>query len=304
MAITLYNIKKWYLMLSGKSVLHVNQNLGKYFQKEIIKGYYNNMMEKVLLAPDYVDTIDMPSLRTEKGGIFLFPVGIFQYAFGLLDLFYETNDKRYIDKFKQCADWAVDHQEESGAWDNFSYYYPNNPYGAMAQGEGISLLIRAYSIYHEEKYLDAAKKAIDFMLMDVKKGGCTSYENSDVILLEYPHRKAVMNGWIFAWWGLYDYVQVAKDETCKNLLNTSCESLIKHLPLFKNAYWSVYDLEQRMASPFYHNLHIAQMQAMYQLTGKEVFNEYAKRWVRQQKNPLCKGLAFVKKVFQKIIERE
>ncbi len=289
-------------MLSGKSVLHVNQDLGKYFQKDIIKGYYNNMMEKVLLAPQYVDTKEMPYLKTERGGIFYFPVGIFQYAFGLLDLYYETNNKKYIDKFKQCADWAVDHQEKTGAWDNFSYYYPKNPYGAMAQGEGTSLLIRAYSIYKEEKYLEAARKSIDYMLLDVKTGGCTLYENNDVIFLEYTHRKAVINGWIFAWWGLYDYVQVTKDENCKNLLQRSCESLIRYLPLFKNTYWSVYDLEGRIASPFYHNLHIAQMQAMYKLTGKEIFNDYTKRWTKQKNSFLCKPIAFVKKSLQKILE--
>ena len=44
MAINIYNIKKWYKMLTGKSVLHVNQDLGKYFEAKELKGYYNNMM--------------------------------------------------------------------------------------------------------------------------------------------------------------------------------------------------------------------------------------------------------------------
>lgn len=303
MALTISNIRRWYLMLTGQSVYHVNQSIGEYIQKDEIKGYYNNMMEKVLKAPEFVDTDEMPSLDLGNGKCFYFPVGVFQYAFGLLDLYYKTNEPRYIEKFKQCADWALAKQLESGAWDNFSYYYPNNPYGAMAQGEGTSLLIRAYWIYKDERYLNAAKKAIDFMLLDIKDRGCTSYVDDQVVLLEYPHRKAVMNGWIFSWWGLYDYVLVTGDDSYRKILNHSCDSLIKQLPSFKNLYWSVYDLEGRIASPFYHNLHIAQMQAMYQLTGEQIFDDYAKLWLRQQNNPFCKSLAFIKKSIQKIFEQ-
>ena len=173
MALSLSNIKRWYLMLTGQSIYHVNQSIGEYFQKDKICGYYNNMMEKVQKAPQYVDNEDMPSLDLGNGKQFFFPVGIFQFAFGLLDLYYKFHEEKYKAKFRQCADWALAHQMETGAWDNFSYYYSNNPYGAMAQGEGASLLIRAYVQFKEEKYLSAAKKAIDFMLLSNTEGGCT-----------------------------------------------------------------------------------------------------------------------------------
>lgn len=290
-------------MLTGQSIYHVNQSIGEHFSKDKIYGYYNNMKEKVLKAPNFVDSDDLPSLKYGGGKEFYFPVGIFQYAFGLLDLFLESKDSRYKIKFKQCADWALDHQLVSGAWDNFSYYYPNNPYGAMAQGEGASLLLRAYKLYEEIKYLDAAKKAIDYMLISKEHGGCTSFSGSDVIFLEYPHRKAVMNGWIFAWWGLYDYVLATGDDgTYKNLMNMSLTSLISYMPQFRNKYWSIYDLEGRIASPFYHNLHIAQMQAMFMITGNKVFYDYAECWRNQQHNPICKCRAFIRKSVQKILE--
>ena len=43
MALNIYNIRKWYRMLSGKSIMHVNQDLGRLFDVDIIKGYYNNL---------------------------------------------------------------------------------------------------------------------------------------------------------------------------------------------------------------------------------------------------------------------
>lgn len=303
MALTLRNIKRWFLMLTGQSIYHVNQSNGEFYNKTKLHGYYNNMMEKVLRAPEYINTNEMPYQKLGYGKIFYFPVGVFQYAFGLLDLFYKTGEQKYKDKFKHCADWALKKQLESGAWDNFSYYYPQNPYGAMAQGQGASLLIRAYEQFKDKEYVHAAKKAIDFMIVDIKDGGCTLYSKEDVIFLEYPHRKAVMNGWIFSWWGLYDYVLVTQDNShYKELLDKSCNSLINTLPLFCKSYWSMYDLENRISSPFYHNLHIAQMQAMYNLTGEQVFDDYAKQWARQQKNLLCQSVAFIKKSIQKIME--
>lgn len=290
-------------MLMGKSILHVNQDVGKFFQTNCIKGYYNNMVEKVRMEDYYLESDEMPFIKTESGSKFEFPVAIFQYAFGLLDLYYESSEEKYLQKFKQCADWAIDKQLTTGAWDNFSYYYPNNPYGAMAQGEGVSLLVRAYMLFEECGYLEAAKKGIDFMLLSYLEGGCTKYIGEDVIFLEYPHKDVVMNGWIFAWWGLYDYTIIDdKAEYYRGILNKSLKSLIKYLPQFKCKYWSMYSLDGKIASPFYHNLHIAQMQAMYMLTEENIFKEYADRWAIQQKNSVYKTLAFVKKAYQKIRE--
>lgn len=302
MAITIYNIKKWYKMLTGQSVLHVNQDIGEHFCKSELKGYYNNMKEKVTYMSHLVESDEMPIIHTESGVDFYFPVAIFQFAFGLLDWYYETKEDKYLNKFLQCAEWAVNNQLESGAWDNFSYIYKENQYGSMAQGEGISLLVRAYKILDDEKYLSAAKKAINFMLVDVKNGGCTLYKNEEVYFLEYTHLPVVLNGWIFSWWGLYDFYLVTKDEKVYEIMKNSCRTLIAKLPQFSNRYWSMYDINDKIASPFYHNLHIAQMQAMYVLTGETVFDYYSKLWTRRQHNSLFKGIAFIKKSFQKIIE--
>lgn len=47
MSITAYNIKKWTRMCLGKSILHVDQGEGKIYSIEEIKGYYNDLTEKV-----------------------------------------------------------------------------------------------------------------------------------------------------------------------------------------------------------------------------------------------------------------
>lgn len=290
-------------MLSGKSVLHVNQSLGRCFRVNEIAGYYNDMTEKVSMEPHLLDTNQLPHTQQPDGRSIIFPVAVFQYALGCYDLFLLTKDERYRIKFWQCVDWTYIHQDQMGRWDNFSFVYPNNPYGAMAQGEAVSVLVRAYKETGDAKYLSAAKFGIDFMLQSISDGGTTRYAKGEIIFLEYTHLPAVLNGWIFAWFGLYDYVLASKDhDYYYNILNLACNSLMQYLPKFRNNYWSKYDLDYRIASPFYHNLHIAQMEAMFQLTGKSIFDSYATLWRKQQKNILCKSLAFCKKAMQKIAE--
>ncbi len=99
MALSMYQIKRWYLMLTGKSVWHVNQDIGKCFAKDEIRGYYNNMMEKVTKMPELLDNTELPKLNLENGKFTYFPVAIFQYGLGCYDLFLLTKEKRYERKF-------------------------------------------------------------------------------------------------------------------------------------------------------------------------------------------------------------
>ncbi len=304
MAITIIQLQRWTKMLLGKSVEHVHQGPGKIYSKSEVKGYYNDLTEKVAINQSLLYTEKLPLIKQLDGKYIYFPVAIFQYAIGCYDLWLLKHNEVYKNKFIQCAKWALDKQDGKGRWDNFSYVYPNAPFGAMAQGEGASVLLRAYTLTNDVRYYNAAHKAIDFMLQDIKEKGTTEYtEEGNVVFREYTNLSTVLNGWIFAWWGLYDYVVTTQDNgRYKQLLDKSLKSLIASLPMFKNKYWSLYDSDGKMASPFYHNLHIAQMRVMYNLTGEPIFKEYAYRWERQQKNLFCKCLAFIVKAYQKIKE--
>lgn len=290
-------------MLIGKSVEHVHQESGKVYSKSDIKGYYNDLTEKVTIDKSLLYNDKLPLIKQLDGQYIYFPVAIFQYALGCYDLWLIDKNEIYKEKFIQCASWTLDTQDEEGRWDNFSHVYKNAPYGAMAQGEGASVLLRAYTLTRNECYRQAAKKAIDFMLQSIETGGTTEYAEGKVVFWEYTNQPVVLNGWIFAWWGLYDYVLSTNDNNkYKLILKDSLDSLIEALPLFKNRYWSLYDLDHKLTSPFYHNLHIAQMKVMYDLTGVDIFKEYAHKWQKQQQNVFCKSLAFIIKAIQKLKE--
>lgn len=306
MGVSLYNIRKWTRMLTGKSIMHVNQGLGQHFSKDEVSGYYNDMTEKVTrLLQVLEDEAALPPYKLPSGQEILFPVDIFQYGLGAYDMWLRTHDERYCKKFLRCCEWTLENQESNGAWNTFFFRHPSHPYGAMAQGEACSLLLRGYLMTSKEEYKEAAQRGIDFMLTPLVDGGTSVYDGGGLMLMEYTHLPAVLNGWIFAWWGLFDWVKLTQDDNRYKTLLWQCEESLRNaLPRYATRYWSQYDLGGKMASPFYHKLHIAQMQAMFQLTGHDEYRQIAERWEHNRNSRWCKYCAIVKKAWQKVREKE
>lgn len=300
MGVSFYKIKKWYKMLAGKSIFHVDQGIGTCYSKTSIEGYYNDLTEKV--TKDNPDIL-IPKYHVDTGEEVYFSIGIFQYGLAAYDLFLKTKEDVYKKKVLACANWALDNQQPNGSWETFPFEFPEHPYSSMAQGEGCSLLLRAMNIENTAKYYEAAKKAVDFMLIDLSEGGTTDYVDDDVLLYEYTEEPIILNGWIFSYWGLRDFSIASGDEELQKMARKCAKTIAKFLPNFDTGYWSKYDLTKRTASPFYHRLHIAQLEAMYDLTGDEQFKKYALRWQKYLNNPFYKTMAFVKKAFEKVFER-
>jgi hypothetical protein len=56
-----------------------------------------------------------------------------------------------------------------------------------------------------------------------------------------------------------------------------------------------------LASPFYHRLHIVQLQVMHRLTGDLLFADYAHRWEAYRRNPPKRALALAYKALFKLL---
>lgn len=302
MAINTYNIKKWYRMLTGTSFEHVNQGMGKCFTADHVSGYFNDMTEKITMTTDFGED-GLPVLKVDNGSSIYFPTVIFQYGLGAYDTYLLTEDKKMLDLMLKCADWAVRNQEETGAWSTFFYENPENPYSAMTQGEGTSLLLRAYLETNDEKYSCCAHKAVSFMLKPISEGGTSEYVNEEVFLHEVTNKPVILNGWIFSLFGLFDYCLTFHDPKIQSILDRTIQTMANHLSDYDTGYWSKYNCENMITSPFYHSLHIAQMEAMYRISGMTVFRETKERWKKYQKSRLNRIRSFVKKAVQKILEK-
>ncbi len=290
-------VKKWGRMFQGTSVLHMEQGLGKYFEKGAIKGYYSDLRHKVR---GKIDEKGIPYNITNYGTRVYFCIAIFQYGLGCYDLYLETQTPEYLERFRKTADWALEHQEPGGSWDAFSFAEDSAPYSSMAQSEGASLLLRAHREFGDAEYLTGAQKAIDFMLTPVAQGGTAEYKDGCLTLLEYTDKGLILNGWIFSIWGLYEYTLAVPDKKYQQLLTNTVDALEKMLPMFDYRYWSNYDLDHHITSPFYHSLHIAQLKVMYQLFDKKIFDFYAEKWNSYRSKRWNQYRAIFKKGFQKI----
>ena len=302
MSFNLHLLKKWTNMVLGKSIYHVDQGKGQFYSKEQVSGFYNDLRDKVHKRND---SADIPMTVTDDGQTVYFPIEVAQYGLGAFDIYLEQKDKYFLNIAIDCADSLIDHQDDNGGWKTFEYIYPKHPYSSMAQSESACLFMRVYTVINEQKYLYAAKKALDFMLLPLEEGGTAKYDAMDIYLCEHtdPSRTVVLNGWIFSLWGLYDYSKLTGDKEITDAYVRTLRTLKKELSLYDCKYWSYYDKSNRMTSPFYHKLHIAQLDVMYDITGDEIYKEYSLKWDKYQRSFFNPKRAFIKKAFQKLTER-
>ncbi len=299
MSISIYKIKKWYKMMTGKSISHVNQGIGTCYSKNEVAGYYNDLTEKV--TKDDPDIL-VPMYHVDTGEEIYFSIGVFQYGLAAYDLYLTTHDEVYKNKLIACANWAVENQQDDGGWITFAYNKPDAPYSSMAQGEGISMLIRAAIATDNKRYTEAADKAKDFMLKPISEGGTTEYRGQDVIFYEDTANPVILNGWIFSLWGLYDYCKYTNDDSVQKIFESSLDTLKNKLSDFDIKFWSRYDDGKNICSPFYHKLHIAQLNVMYDLFGDSIYKVTADKWEQYQNSFWKRKRAFFKKAMQKIFE--
>ncbi len=299
-------IQKWIKMLRHNSILHVEQSEGKYYSVSEIAGYYNNFCAKIQNTKNYdADGIpkNIASYGNKREQVY-FPIAIFQYGLGAYDLWIETNKHEYYIAFLAMADWAVRKQEESGAWNTFGVLHYHNPYSSMSQGEGASLLARAYKETGNKKYYVSCTKAIDFMLLPTAEGGTSEYSAIGLILKEYPDKPPVLNGWIFSAFGLLDAWKITWDRRYFEAWEKTTNEIKNSLKKFDSGHWSFYDLGGKITSPFYHSLHIELLKALDHLAPDPEYKKYIDKWNSQKNHWFWSKVAFIGKAIQKITEKK
>lgn len=299
-------IKRWTGILSGKNCVAVIQGTGKYYEKTEIKGYYNDLTGKVN-EKTLLDDNGIAVNRIEGNKIVYFPISIFQYALGLWDLYLADNDENRKAQFLKQCEWIIDNQRDDGSWNCFGPIgYRQYTVSSMGQGEAISVLIRAYKLTGETKWLYSAQKAIKFMLLPVSKGGTLLIDGNDYYFEEYPDeyggKRSVLNGWIFTLFGVYDYLKLENNSEVLDIYNKSIDTLKRHLKDYDMGYWSFYDKTGRVASPAYHDLHIALLNTLSDITDEEYFKLIADKWEIYKLKSINRIRAIGKKTLQKLKE--
>ncbi len=295
----------WLKMLAGKSYHHQPQNLGKVFEPNKLSGYFNDLTGKILWTGE-VDAQGVPVNTLSDGRKFQFPISITQKALGHWDRWLMKKDDKDKQQFLILCNWLLEHQDESGGWDTWqSFLGPrHSKYSAMTQGQGLSVLSRALQLTNDSRFREAAEKAFDLFLIGAEEDGVTSFKGDAVFLEEAPSqpRNTVLNGWIFALFGLYDYNLAIDQARAGDLFECSIDTLAQYLAGYDSGYWSYYDSQKHISSHFYHSLHISQLEALSLISENPIFEEYHLRWTDFEDKFVNRTRAFVVKAFQKLKE--
>jgi len=292
-------------MMQHKSVFHVSQPIGSFFSKDRVSGYYNDLTNKVISSHLFDEEgipINKAANKNQKR-IIHFPITIFQYGLGCYDYYLKTSNSLYKNKMISTADWAIKNLRDNGSWNSFGCLYYSCAVSSMAQGEGVSLLARAYNETNNKIYLESAIKATNFMLQDIDNGGTAQQKDDILVLYEYPNKNVVLNGWIFSAFGLYDIWKLTNENKYGSAWHGAVKGIKEYLPKFDSGIWSYYSLDGKYASPFYHKLHIELLKALNQLSPDEIFNLYISNWSKFQNSFWNSKIAFLCKAKQKLLER-
>lgn len=235
------------------------------------------------------------------------PVTIGFYALHLYEKCLIEKDEAQIERFLKQASWLKDLSEDGApTYSLLVPRYSTSPgwKSAMAQGLAISVFTRAFQLTRDPGYLDAALRAAAALARPIEVGGCSSFDQEGLPFLEEIAANPpahILNGAIFALWGLYDLEEISNVfQSFKELVT---KRLIKELPHYDITYWSRYDLRyQAPASRGYHILHISQLKVLHKLTGDPIFKYYADKWQSYLKNPLKRIRAFWEKAWFSIKE--
>ncbi|MFB6212774.1 MAG: D-glucuronyl C5-epimerase family protein [Candidatus Magasanikbacteria bacterium] len=281
-----------------------------------LNGYYMTFEDKAkYTGPRDEDGVILFDYHSDIG-VQYNPVAIAQYGLGNFNLYLETENEKYLEEARKQADWLVENLEENEegflVWKHhFKWHYKETLssgwYSCLSQGSGISLLVRMHEKTDKEKYLKAAQKAFEPMTEEMEKGGVKyTDEKGQVWLEEYMVNPPthILNGFIWALWGVHDFYLATDREEAKKLFEECVETLDNEIESYDAGFWSLYDQSDQLldmiASPFYHKLHITQLKATYELTGRESFKKYAKIFEGYQNNWLKRNFAFVYKAIFKL----
>jgi heparosan-N-sulfate-glucuronate 5-epimerase len=256
--------------------------------------YYMTFAGKADYAGPF-DTASIPLLDYHgKIGLQYNPIAIAQYGLGNYNLFRRAGDAAQRQKFFLVAEWLSSHLEKNpgglSVWNHhFDWEYRDTLrqpwYSALAQGQGISVLVRAHKESGDRRYLEAAQLALGSFFKPVAEGGVLfTDDHGDLWFEEYivSPPTHILNGFIWAAWGVYDYYLATGDRSAQELFTRAVQTLLHNLDRYDLGFWSLYEQSgtrlPMVASPFYHQLHIVQLRVMHRLTGEDKFARVADRW--------------------------
>ena len=245
------------------------------------------------------------------------PIAIAQYGLACFNRYRQTGETRWRTPFLTTADWLAANLRPNAhgvpVWmHDFDWPYRETLvapwYSGLAQGQGVSLLVRAATDTGREPYARAAHAAFEALTRDVSAGGVLATDAAGRLWIEeyiVSPPSHILNGFIWGLWGVVDFARWSGSADAQRLGERLVSTIEHALPEYDTGFWSLYELPAAggpamLASPYYHRLHIVQLRVLERMTGNPVFAAVADRWQRYAATPRFRAKAIARKAWFKL----
>ena len=245
-----------------------------------------------------------PSFRAKPG--FYLWVGAIQRGLGCYERYLAGEGDAWLESARDTAELLVEVQRDDGAWAQVADYPHTFDISApwvsgMAQGEGASLLVRLHAETGDDRYAEAALRAVALLARPVADGGASAELDGALVPEEYPTHPSshVLNGLVFGMWGLRDVGVALGDADATRRFDAAVDAVARSIGRWDIGYWSTYDLYphpiRNVASPAYHYLHVVQLEATNAMAPRPRLAEAADRFRSYAESPVARARAFARK---------
>jgi hypothetical protein len=287
------------------------QPIGAQVGDGAVRGYYIDLRVKAW-------TSDWPAAWRWPPGEQSW-IAFAQLGLGAYERWIAGDGEQWLSLSRKVGEVLVDNQIEggprAGAWEHrfdlpHTYELRAPWISAMAQGEGASLLVRLHAATGEERYSEAAMRALGPLAVPSEEGGTMALLDGKPFPQEYPTSPPsfVLNGGLFAMWGWYDVALAFDDADARSAFEDAVDTLARNVHRWDSGWWSLYDLYPHPfanpASFAYHELHIAQLEAMNKIAPRPELAEAAARFARYESSQWKRARAFMTKAaFRLLVPR-
>jgi len=219
------------------------------------------------------------------------PVILCLYALENWELLLQGDDQKRRAVFFEQADWLVEQQEEGKWYYHFTWKEKKveAPWiSGMAQGLGISVLLRAWQLAEAPKYLNAAEQAFKILEIPIDRGGVACRVGKGTWFEEFPNPSApshVMNGHIWTLFGIWDMWRVTGNPDALRLFNEGLVAQKADISKYDAGFWILYDQESKIPlNSHYFDFQIHQLTVLHALSGDPIFATYAAKWEAYRRN--------------------
>jgi len=293
----------------GKPEINSNadyKSIGEFYQLFEYKAYFNgDFDDNGVILLDYHGNV----------GKQRYHIAISQYGLACYNQYKRTNNSKWFNRFMAQVNWHEKNLKKNNKgiylfYADFDWDYHGivkAPWASgLAQGNALSLFVRAYTETQDKKYLDICEKLFESMITEIKDGGVLNKDGNNYWIEEMlASPKHILNGFMWAIMGIYDYYLLTKNKKVKIWFDRFINTVKNNLNIFDTGYWSLYELSNSrvpmFASIFYHSLHIVQLKILYNMTGDNIFNIYAEKWNRYMEKKLNRYYSQIIKSIFKIL---